>query len=296
MGAADRVLGVRVRLSRRARPTGRYFSLSIILHAVLIAAALLLFGKPPDPPQPIEVTVILESGDETAGKLEGEKAEAAAPQQPAAAPQPTMVAPRPTPKPKAPPVKAAPPAPAKAAPVVRQVSTPPSETVPVVEQASVQATAPAASATANTGQAASGNATGTSSANGTGAGQQASATSGGGGGGGSGKASGGGTKGRSANDYLERVRSALARHKKYPDQARKLKQEGTVSISLHIARDGTVLGAQIAQASGFPLLDEAALQMARDASPLPRVPDDVDGESVRIALPISYSLGFFGRF
>ncbi len=290
MGAADRVRGVRVRLSRRARPTGRYFSLSIILHAVLIAAVLVLFGKPPDPPQPIEVTVILESGDETAGKLEGEKAKEVAPQP---VPQPTMVAPRPTPKPKAPPVKAAPPAPAKAAPVVRQVSTPPAEILPVVEQASVQATAPAASATANTGQAANGTATGTSSANGTGAGQQ---TSGGGGGGGSGKASGGGTKGRSANDYLERVRSALARHKKYPDQARKLKQEGTVSISLHIARDGTVLGAQIAQASGFPLLDEAALQMARDASPLPRVPDDVDGESVRIALPISYSLGFFGRF
>jgi protein TonB len=68
-----------------------------------------------------------------------------------------------------------------------------------------------------------------------------------------------------------------------------------VSISLHLVRDGTVLGVQIAKPSGFPL-DEAASQMARDASPVPRVPDDVDGDSVKIALPVTFSLGFFGRF
>lgn len=295
MSTADRVRGRRVGLSRRVRATSRYFTLSLILHVVVIAAALLLFGKPPDEAPPIEVTLIVDSGNETAGKLEGEKAEEAesSPQQ-QAAPQPT--APRPNPKPKAPPVKAVP-APAKAAPVVRPVSTPPADPVPVVEQAPTQQTSPVASRRADTGQAESGAATGTGTANGTGAGQPASAAPGSGsGGGGAGKASGGGSKGRGAGDYLERVRAALARHKRYPEQARKLKQEGTVSISLHIARDGTVLAAQIAQGSGFALLDEAALQMARDASPVPRVPDEVDGESVRIALPISYSLGFFGRF
>jgi protein TonB len=111
-----------------------------------------------------------------------------------------------------------------------------------------------------------------------------------------GSAAGGGRNGRSANDYLERVRRALAKHKKYPDEARKLKQEGTARIALVLARDGTVLNVRIADGSGFPLLDEASLQMARDASPVPRVPDDVEGDSVRIALPVTFSIGFFGRF
>jgi outer membrane biosynthesis protein TonB len=48
--------------------------------------------------------------------------------------------------------------------------------------------------------------------------------------------------------------------------------------------------------SGFPLLDEAAVPMARDASPVPRVPDDIDGDSVKIALRVTFEIGFFGRF
>jgi outer membrane biosynthesis protein TonB len=43
----------------------------------------------------------------------------------------------------------------------------------------------------------------------------------------------------------------------------------------------------LANGSGFPLLDEAAVQMARDASPVP-LPGDVEGETVKIALPVSF--------
>jgi protein TonB len=290
---------------RGVRLGSRYLAASLCLHIAVIAAAALFFARPPDPPIPIEVSIILETGETEAGQVDAPQAQEQAAQQ--QAPRPSEVAPRPNPKPVAPlrkteARKAAPrPSPSKAAPVARQVSPASTENLPVVDQAPAEqlaeAVSPAASNTANDGQRESGTANGTG-AN-TGAGQQAAAPgvgSGVGSGGGSGRAAGGGSKGRGANDYLERVRQALAKHKRYPDQAKKLKQEGTVRISLHLARDGTVLGAQIANGSGFPLLDEAAVQMARDASPVPRVPDDVDGETVRIALPVSFSIGFFGRF
>jgi protein TonB len=289
--------------SRRVRLGSRYLAASFFLHVAVIAAAALLFARPLETPMPIEVSIILETGDTTAGQLDAPQAQEQMAQQQASqqpVPQQTEIAPRPNPKPVAPQRKATPrPSPPKAAPVARQVSPASTENLPVVEQAPAEqlaeAVSPAASNTANDGQSESGNASGVSAS--TGAGQQtAAAGSGAASGAGSGRAAGGGKTGRGANDYLERVRQALAKHKRYPEQARKLKQVGTVRISLHLARDGTVLGAQIATGSGFPLLDEAAVQMARDASPVPRVPDDVDGETVKIALPVTFEIGFFGRF
>lgn len=107
--------------------------------------------------------------------------------------------------------------------------------------------------------------------------------------------SGGGKKGGAADDYLERVRRSLERFKRYPDEARKLKQEGTVQVSFVLARDGSVLSAQVTGGSGFVLLDQAALDIFNAASPLPPVPNYVEGETVKIGMPISFSLSFFGR-
>ncbi|MBA5638561.1 TonB family protein [Duganella sp. LX20W] len=46
---------------------------------------------------------------------------------------------------------------------------------------------------------------------------------------------------------------------KYPEAARRREQQGTVTMKFLIGVDGSVLDAKIAQSSGFPLLDEAAL-------------------------------------
>jgi protein TonB len=94
---------------------------------------------------------------------------------------------------------------------------------------------------------------------------------------------------------MERLRRWLARFKKYPPDARKLKQEGTVVVAFVIARDGVLLDAQIERSSGFPLIDEAALAMLRDASPVPPVPPGYPGDRLSIAMPVRYSIGFFGR-
>jgi len=97
------------------------------------------------------------------------------------------------------------------------------------------------------------------------------------------------------DDYFERLRRHLAKHKRYPPEASKQKQEGTVQVEFTLARDGTVLAARIEKSAGYPLLDQAVLDMLRNASPVPPLPERFTGEQIRITLPIGFSLGFFTR-
>lgn len=50
----------------------------------------------------------------------------------------------------------------------------------------------------------------------------------------------------------------------YPRIARRAGWEGRVSLLLHIGADGAVKSAQVQQSSGYPELDAAALQAARN--------------------------------
>lgn len=97
------------------------------------------------------------------------------------------------------------------------------------------------------------------------------------------------------DDYLEKLRRWLAKYKKYPDEAHKKKQEGTVLVAFVLARDGTVLEARIERSSGFPLIDQATIDMMRRASPVPPVPASYTGERLAIAMPVRFTIGFFEK-
>jgi protein TonB len=45
---------------------------------------------------------------------------------------------------------------------------------------------------------------------------------------------------------------------RYPPEAARRGQQGTVTLRLYIAPDGNVMSAEVAESSGFPLLDRAA--------------------------------------
>jgi protein TonB len=97
------------------------------------------------------------------------------------------------------------------------------------------------------------------------------------------------------DDYLEKLRRWLAKHKKYPEEAHKKKQEGSVLVGFVLARDGTVLEAHIERSSGFLLIDQAAIDMMRRASPVPPVPPSYTGERLAIAMPVRFTIGFFEK-
>jgi periplasmic protein TonB len=97
------------------------------------------------------------------------------------------------------------------------------------------------------------------------------------------------------DDYLEAVRRWVTRFKKYPDEAIKQKQEGVVTLGFKFMRDGTVTDVWLEKSSGFPLLDQAALAMIRAASPIPKVPDRYQGDTLTLTMPENFRIGLFDR-
>ncbi len=69
-----------------------------------------------------------------------------------------------------------------------------------------------------------------------------------------------------AAGWNERLLGWLERHRSYPEQARRRGEQGEVMVRISVAADGQVLDQRIAQSSGAPALDRAALEMLRGAS------------------------------
>jgi protein TonB len=91
-------------------------------------------------------------------------------------------------------------------------------------------------------------------------------------------------------DYLGRLRSWLERHKDYPRSSRLRREEGVAYLALTIDRSGTITKSNLAKSSGHPRLDEATLSIANRASPVPALPEDYDGDSLTIVVPMIYKL------
>lgn len=101
----------------------------------------------------------------------------------------------------------------------------------------------------------------------------------------------GGKRGNSKS-YIRELYQWLAKHRTYPPAAKKSKQQGTVQLAFTMNRRGDVLSSGINESSGYPLLDDAALKMLQDASPLPPVPDDFhpSRQQLPLVMPIEFSL------
>ncbi|GGY60116.1 hypothetical protein GCM10007071_03210 [Marinobacter zhanjiangensis] len=92
------------------------------------------------------------------------------------------------------------------------------------------------------------------------------------------------------DQYLGKLASHLARYRDYPRRARRLGQEGTPVVIFEFDRNGKLLEARLRDSSSHRLLDEAALELLRDASPLPEVPESMTGQSFTYTLPVGYKL------
>lgn len=101
----------------------------------------------------------------------------------------------------------------------------------------------------------------------------------------------GGKRGNSKS-YIRELYQWLSKHRTYPPAAKKSKQQGTVQLAFTMNRQGDVLSSGIRESSGYPLLDDAALRMLKDASPLPAVPDDFfpSRQQLPLVMPIEFSL------
>jgi len=87
--------------------------------------------------------------------------------------------------------------------------------------------------------------------------------------------------------YFDAVLRRLQRLKDYPGLAR-YHTSGRVEVAFRVARDGTVLAAEVHRSSGYSFLDKAGIDLIYRASPLPALPATLPGESWPIVVPISF--------
>lgn len=91
--------------------------------------------------------------------------------------------------------------------------------------------------------------------------------------------------------YQQAISSWLDRHKIYPNEAFQQRMEGQVHLRIRIDRNGTLIFARIERSSGYPILDQAVLEAAKRANPLPRPPADFPGGNLlEFIIPIDFEL------
>jgi len=90
--------------------------------------------------------------------------------------------------------------------------------------------------------------------------------------------------------YTRTLSSDIARLKRYPALARMRGWQGKTVVSITIGPRGEVLDLKVAESSGFDVLDRQALEMVREAQPLPAAPPSLRGLALVVQLPVVFSL------
>jgi protein TonB len=90
--------------------------------------------------------------------------------------------------------------------------------------------------------------------------------------------------------WQNRLLTHLNRKKSYPREAQRARQEGSVIMRFTIDSAGRLISSSIAQSSGFPALDEAAVALVQKASPYPAPPQRLSSEKMALRVPITYGL------
>jgi len=84
------------------------------------------------------------------------------------------------------------------------------------------------------------------------------------------------------------VRAKLGRLLRYPIASMRLHEEDTVMVRLVIDRNGRLLSSELVQSRGYTRLDGEAMDLVRRASPLPKPPPEVQGETIDFIVPIDF--------
>ncbi len=90
--------------------------------------------------------------------------------------------------------------------------------------------------------------------------------------------------------YLQALAAAIARQQRYPEEARRLEQTGTVVLGLTIQVDGRFSAIQLIQGSGHTLLDQAALTALNRLGRFKPIPPALARSTWSIQVPIRFRL------
>ncbi len=90
--------------------------------------------------------------------------------------------------------------------------------------------------------------------------------------------------------FTGKVRQRIANAKYYPRIARRRGMEGQPIIAFTLDKTGRLMKVDLAQTSGYQLLDQAAVRAVHQAEPYPEIPDELKTDTLHFKLPISFVL------
>ncbi|MBI6548094.1 energy transducer TonB [Xenorhabdus lircayensis] len=89
------------------------------------------------------------------------------------------------------------------------------------------------------------------------------------------------------DNYRARLRQEIERHKDYPRKAKRMKQQGTVTVNFTLLSDGTLTTAKVVNSSGNSTLDNAALNAINRTSSVGPIPADIPSD---VTLQLDFKL------
>jgi protein TonB len=89
-------------------------------------------------------------------------------------------------------------------------------------------------------------------------------------------------------EYLKLISIHIQHYYLYPTRAAGHDWEGKVVVQFTIDKGGTLLASAVARTSGLSVLDDEALAMVRQASPLPPIPDRMHMNQMNAVVPICF--------
>jgi len=96
---------------------------------------------------------------------------------------------------------------------------------------------------------------------------------------------------RAANaSWRDMVVARLQAAKRYPSEAQSRREQGVAVLSFSVDRNGRVLSRGIVRSSGSSALDQEVLALVMRAQPLPSFPPSMAQSTVRLSVPIRFSL------
>ena len=95
---------------------------------------------------------------------------------------------------------------------------------------------------------------------------------------------------QSFNDFLKAVRDRIKDVQRFPPRVRNLDDGTTTTVQFTLFKDGTIRNPIVSDSSGSKALDNAAIAAVQNAVPYPPFPEEQEGNSLRLEIPIIFEL------
>ena len=90
--------------------------------------------------------------------------------------------------------------------------------------------------------------------------------------------------------YLSELREFITQKQEYPIMAKRLQQEGTITVKFTVQSDGTIYGIKVLRQSPYEILNQEALRMILKVKSFRRFPKELTHFKIEVIFPIEFEL------